>query len=108
MSLVAPAVVGLAASWAVSRAGGGLRPRAAPWATAALAALLGTALGFVLTPGGQNPLRDPGLVTGPYLAALVGVALGPFVFGGGARARPVDGGDQPPEDDAGEDVGTVR
>ena len=108
MSLIAPAVVGLAASWAVSRAGGRLRPPALPWATAALAALLGTALGFVLTPGGQNPLRDWGLVGGPYVAALVGVAFGPLVFGASSRARPRDSGDQPPGDGDAAEVGTVR
>jgi len=108
MSLVAPAVVGLAASWAVSRAGRQLRPPAVTWTTAALAALLGTALGFVLTPGGQNPVRDWNLVGGPYLAALVGVALGPLVFGASAAARSSDGGDQPPPDGDGAAVGTVR
>ena len=108
MSLVAPAVVGLAASWAVSRAGGRLRLPAVTWATAAAGALLGTALGFVLTPGGQNPLRDWGLVGGPYLAALVGVAFGPLVFGTGPRSRPRTRGDQPPGDGVGGDVGTVR
>ena len=108
MSSLAPAVVGLAASWAVSRAGGRLRPPALTWAAAALSALLGTALGFVLTPGGQNPLRDWGLVGGPYLAALVGVAFGPLVFGANSRKRLRDGGDQPPGDGDGADVGTVR
>ena len=108
MSLVAPAVVGLAASWAVFRVGGRLRPPTATWLTAALAALLGTALGFVLTPGGQNPLRDWALVGGPYLACLVGVALGPLVFGTGTRRRANDGGDHPPGDGEGDEVGTVR
>jgi hypothetical protein len=108
MSLVAPAVLGLAASWAVSRAGGRLRSPAATWATAVLASLLGTALGFVLTPGGQNPVRDWGLVGGPYLAALAGVGLGPLVFGSGALGRPVAGGDQPPGVGEADDVGTVR
>lgn len=108
MSLVAPAVLGLAASWAVSRAAGRLRPRGLTWTTAALAAVLGTALGFVLTPGGQNPVRDWSLVGGPYLAALVGVALGPLVFGAGSRSRPAARLDQPPEDGDGDAVGTVR
>jgi len=108
MSLVAPGVVGLAAYGAVSRAGGRLRPPALIWATAGLAALLGTALGFVLTPGGQNPLRDWGQVGGPYLAAIVGVACGPLVFGTGTRRRPTGDGDQPPGDAAGDDVGTVK
>ena len=95
MSLAAPAVVGLAAAFIVPRAARRLRPPLACWLAAAVAALLGTALGFALTPGGQNPLRQWGVVGGPYLAALVGVALGPLVFG-----RP--GGDQPPGDAEGE------
>jgi len=107
MSLVAPAVVGLAASWAVFRAGARLPHRGLTWSIAAVAAVLGTALGFVLTPGGQNPLRDWGLVGGPYLAALCGVALGPLVFGTGGRTRSADRGDQPPGDGDGE-AGTVR
>lgn len=108
MSLVAPAVVGLAASWAVFRAGARLRPSALAWGIAAVAALLGTALGFVLTPGGQNPLRDWAVIGGPYLAALVGVALGPLVFGVGPRSRRPDDGDQPPGDGDGDAVGTSR
>ena len=91
MSLAAPAVVGLAAAFVVPRAARRIRPAAA-WIIAVVMALLGTALGFALTPGGQNPLRQWGVVGGPYLAALVGVVLGPLVFG-----RP--GGGQPPGDD---------
>jgi hypothetical protein len=96
MALAAPAVVGLAAAFVVPRAARRIRPSVVAWVIAAVAALLGTALGFALTPGGQNPLRQWSLVGGPYLAALVGVALGPLVFG-----RPQDrdtGGDQPPGD----------
>ena len=95
MSLAAPAVVGLAASFLVPRAARRLRPPIAGLLVAGAAALLGTALGFALTPGGQNPLRQWGVVGGPYLAALVGVGLGPLVFG-----RPRDG--QPPGDAAAE------
>jgi hypothetical protein len=107
MSLAAPAVIGLAAAWVVPWAARGLTPRALAWAAALAAALLGTALGFVLTPGGQNPLRQWDVVGGPYLAALVGVALGPLVFGRpGERSR---GAGQPPDVEgagAGEEVGT--
>src|SRR3954451_14597983 len=93
MSLAAPAVVGLAAAFVVPRAARGIRPSVAAWVIAGAAALLGTALGFALTPGGQNPLRQWGVVGGPYLAALVGVALGPLVFG---RPQGHDGSsDQP-------------
>jgi len=91
MSLAAPAVVGLAAAFVVPRAARRIRPAAA-WLIAVVVSLLGTALGFALTPGGQNPLKQWGVVGGPYLAALVGVVLGPLVFG-----RP--GGSQPPGDD---------
>jgi hypothetical protein len=107
MSLAAPAVVGLAASWAVSRAGGRLRPLVLGRGLAAAAALLGTALGFVLTPGGQNPLRDWGVVGGPYLAALVGVLLGPLLLGGAGRTRAPDRPGQPPGDGVGDEVGTA-
>jgi hypothetical protein len=96
MSLAAPAVVGLTASFVVPRVARRLRPPVAVWIVAGLAALLGTALGFALTPGGQNPLRQWGVVAGPYLAALVGVALGPLVFG---RPREDQGAAVGPGDD---------
>ena len=100
MSLAAPAVVGLAAAFVVPLAARRLRPLVAAWLIAGLAAVLGTALGFALTPGGQNPLRRWDVVGGPYLAALIGVAAGPLVFGPG-RGDPqgVAGGDA--EDDGG-------
>ena len=87
MSLAAPAVVGLAAAFVVPRAARRLRPSYAVWVAAVAAALLGTALGFALTPGGQNPLRQWGVVGGPYLAALAGVAAGPAVFGSPRRRQ---------------------
>lgn len=105
MSLAAPAVVGLAAAWAVPRAARRLTPALA-WSMAVAAALVGTALGFALTPGGQNPLSQWGVVTGPYLAAVAGVVAGPLVLGAprdrsaGRRRR------QPLGDGEGEDVGT--
>jgi hypothetical protein len=97
MSLAAPAVVGLAAAFVVPRAARRIQAPLA-WLVAGLSALLGTALGFALTPGGQNPLKQWGVVGGPYLAALVGVALGPLVFGrpGGSQPR----SSQPPGDGA--------
>jgi hypothetical protein len=107
MSLAAPVVIGLAASWAVSRAAGRLCPPSVVWVASVAAAWLGTALGFVLTPGGMNPLADWGVVGGPYLAALVGVLAGPLVLGSGGRAgRPGRAG-QPPGEGAGDDVGTA-
>ena len=98
MSLAAPAVVGLAAAFVVPRAARRLHPPLASWIVAGLAALLGTALGFALTPGGQNPLRQWSVVGGPYLAALVGVALGPLVFGAPSESGRGRGEDQPPGD----------
>lgn len=93
MSLAAPAVVGLAAGWLVPVSARRLRP-AVLAGVAAVAALLGTALGFALTPGGENPLRQWGVVGGPYLAALIGVGLGPLLLGAPRRDR--DRGDASP------------
>jgi hypothetical protein len=103
MSLAAPALIGLAAAWGIPLAARRLGSPALLWALAVLAALLGTALGFALTPGGQNPLRQWDVVGGPYLAALAGVAAGPLVLGvpGGGSSRRRRG--QPPGD--GDDVG---
>jgi len=96
MSLAAPAVVGVGAAWAVTAAGARrVRPAALTWGLAVAAALLGTALGFVLTPGGEDPLQRWSLVAGPYLAAVAGVAAGRLVFGPARR-------DQPGEGEAGE------
>lgn len=82
-SVVAPALVGLAASWAVTAAGGrGAPDRRLPrLAVAVSAALLGTALGFRLVPGGQGlltPLHDVGP---PYAAAAAGALVWPVLFG---------------------------
>jgi hypothetical protein len=107
MSTAAPVVVGLAAAWAVPRAARRCGAPALVWGVAAFAALLGTALGFALTPGGQNPVHDWAVVGGPYLAALVGVAAGPLVLGG-PRPRAKDGrrSAHPPGDAAGEGLGS--
>jgi hypothetical protein len=80
MSLAAPALVGLAAALAVPAAARGLRPRPLTWVVVVAAALLGTALGFALTPGGQDVWRPWRIVGGPYLAALAGVVAGPVLF----------------------------
>lgn len=82
-SVVAPALVGLAASWAVTAAGGrGASGSRLPLlAVAVAAALLGTALGFRLVPGGQGlltPVRDVGP---PYAAAAAGALAWPALFG---------------------------
>src|SRR4051794_10583411 len=56
-SLLAPALVGLATSWACGAAtGSSARPRRSAMAVASAMAVLSAALAFALTPGGQNPL----------------------------------------------------
>jgi hypothetical protein len=78
-SLIAPALVGLACGAAATAASG--RYGWVPLVVSALAALLGTALGFRLTIGGQNPLSNAGEVGPPYLCAVLGAAAWPIVFG---------------------------
>lgn len=102
MSLVAPALVGLAASAATSvavRRAEGRAGLAIALLVAAAAAVLGTALGFRLTIGGSSPLHPVGQVGPPYLAALGGVAAWPLLFGAPGRSSRVRE-DQP-------DAGTV-
>lgn len=88
MSLIAPALVGLAASAATTaavRQGAGARRIAL--VVAAGAAVLGTALGFRFTPGGESPLSPAGHVGPPYAAALAGVLAWPLLFGTPGRRR---------------------
>lgn len=102
MSLVAPGLVGLAASAATSVAARSAEGRggfAIALTVAAAAALLGTALGFRLTIGGSSPLHPAGQVGPPYLAALGGVLAWPLLFGCPGRPSRVRE-DQP-------DAGTV-
>lgn len=86
-SVLAPALVGLAASWAVTAAAGRGAGRRLPLLTVAVAAaLLGTALGFRLVPGGgQGVLAPAGDVAPPYLAAVVGALGWPVLFGAPRR-----------------------
>jgi hypothetical protein len=83
-SLVVPGLVGLTASW-VASAAVPRRQRTSRWlalTVAAVAGLLGTALGFHLLPGGrQSVLRPFSVVGAPYLCALIGTALWPVLFG---------------------------
>jgi hypothetical protein len=93
MSILAPGLVGLAASWATSAAAGA-RPtaqRRAVLAVAAVSALLGTALAYRLFP--LSPLHPLDQVGPPYLAALGGVLAWPLLFGwpGGRGGTPQDG-----------------
>jgi hypothetical protein len=81
MSLFAPGLVGLAASWATAAASAArdVRQRRAVLAVAAVAALLGTALAYRLFP--LSPLHPVDQVGPPYLAALGGVLAWPLIFG---------------------------
>ena len=83
-SLVVPGLVGLTTGW-VASAAVPRRQRAARWMAlpiAAVAAVLGTALGFHLLPGGRQSVLSPFSVVGaPYLCAVVGTALWPALFG---------------------------
>jgi hypothetical protein len=83
-SLVVPGLVGFAcaiAAGAVNRR----RDRAALAAilsVAAVAGVLGTALGFHLVPGGrQSVFRPANVVVAPYLCAVVGVFAWLLLFG---------------------------
>ena len=110
MSLAAPALVGLATALAVPAAARAMRPRSLVWLVAAVGALLGTALGFALVPGGQDPLRPWGTVGGPYFAALAGVIAGPLLFPAPRPDRPASRrrrrgqGADDPEDGSGSDL----
>jgi hypothetical protein len=69
--LVVPGLFGLATAAVATGAGEGRH--AVP--TAVCAALLGTALGFRLTPGGQSVLHPWHEVGPPYLCAALGALL---------------------------------
>jgi hypothetical protein len=92
-SLIAPAIVGMAAAWAASAAVGGsarLSRRLAS-ALAAAAAVLSAALAFrVYAAGGLSPLHPAGRVLPPYAAAVAGVLAWPLLFGPPKRRRPAD------------------
>lgn len=95
MSLVAPAVGGLAAGWAATAAAGraGRRLRTVVLATAGVAAVLGAALAFRLnSDGGLSTLHPLGRVGPPYLVSVLGVVLSPLLFAG-PRRQPAGEGD---------------
>jgi hypothetical protein len=83
MSLIAPALLGLAAGWATSAAAGArtAADHRIVLLIAALAALLGTALGFRLFGRPLTPLRPWHQVGLPYLTALAGVLAWPVLAG---------------------------
>lgn len=90
-SLIAPALVGMAAAWAATAASGGTGrlPRQITAAVASIAAVLSAALAFrVYAAGGLSPLHPAGRVLPPYAAAVVGVLAWPLLFGPPKRPRP--------------------
>jgi hypothetical protein len=89
MSLIAPGLLGLAASWAAAAAGDAqdARQGRAVLGVAAVAALLGTALGFRLFGRPITPVHPLHQVGPPYLGALVGVIAWPLLFGAPSRSR---------------------
>jgi len=87
-SVIAPGIVGIAvAGAAVTALRGDVRARRIALGVAAAAAVLSAALAFRLTLGGQNPLHPAGRVVPPYVAAIVGVAAWPLLFGPPNRRR---------------------
>ena len=91
MSTFAPALVGLATSWACLAAAGsgGTNRRRAVVAVAAVEALLGTALAYRLFP--LSPLHPLDQVGPPYVAALGGVLAWPLLFGPPRRPSAAEG-----------------
>jgi hypothetical protein len=89
-SLVAPALLGLAASGAAAGASGAQQAGQGRLVllVATVAALLGTALGFRLFGEPVTPVHPWHQVWLPYVAALGGVAAWPLLFGAAGRARP--------------------
>jgi hypothetical protein len=89
MSLIAPGVLGLGVSWAASAAAG-TRDRRGGWVVlgvASAAAVLGTALGFRLFGRPVTPVHPLRQVWLPYVAAVVGIAGWPLLFGGPGSRR---------------------
>src|SRR3954463_1829052 len=89
-SLIAPALVGMAAAWATAAATeGGNAGRRVVTGIAAVGAVLSAALAFrVYAAGGLSPWHPAGRVLPPYVAAVVGVVAWPLLFGPPKRPRP--------------------
>jgi hypothetical protein len=89
MSLIAPALLGLAVCWAATAAAGvqTVAQRRIVLGIAAVAALLGTALGFRLFGRPVTPVHPWHQVGPPYLTALLGVVAWPLIAGNPARSR---------------------
>jgi uncharacterized membrane protein (UPF0136 family) len=89
-SLIAPALVGVAAAWAAAAAAGA-NTRRVTLAVAAAGSVLSAALAFrVYAAGGLSPWHPAGRVLPPYAAAVAGVLVWPVLFGPPRRARPPD------------------
>jgi len=91
MSLIAPALLGLATCWAATAAGGA---RSAPQRrvvllAAAVGAIAGTALGFRLFGRPLTPLHPWHQVGPPYLTALAGVLAWPLLAGQPTPSQPI-------------------
>jgi hypothetical protein len=97
MSLIAPALLGLAAGWATSSAAGArtAADHRIVLLIAAVAALLGTALGFRLFGRPMTPLRPWHQVGLPYLTALAGVLAWPVLAGPPRSPARTEAGPQP-------------
>lgn len=76
-SLIVPGLVGLGCAAVATAAGG----RGVGTIVAIPAGLLAVALSYALVPGGAGLLAPPGQELPPYVAALVGVAAWPVLFG---------------------------
>jgi hypothetical protein len=89
MSLIAPALLGLAVCWAATAAGGARSAgqRRLVLLLAAGGAIAGTALGFRLFGRPLTPLHPLHQVGPPYLTALAGVLGWPLLAGQQAPAR---------------------
>lgn len=83
MSLIAPALLGLAVCWAATASAGArsTRQRRLVLLVAALGAVAGTALGFRLFGRPLTPLHPVHQVGPPYLTALAGVLAWPLLAG---------------------------
>jgi hypothetical protein len=89
-SVIAPALVGVAAAWAAAAASeAGSVDRRVVSLIAAAAAVLSAALAFrVYAAGGLSPLHPAGRVLPPYAAAVAGVLAWPLLFGTPKRPQP--------------------
>jgi hypothetical protein len=83
MSLIAPAILGLAAAWAASAAAGRRSgvSRVAVVTVAALSAVLGTALAVRLWGRPLTPVSPWRQVGPPYATAVLGALAWPALFG---------------------------